>query len=212
MPLRRRRRRLDTTPCEVIVEPGRLVFWQGQQRSGTLYGVPKWQAMRWLRQRFVSIVIEDSPGPAATRVTPARASSGERPLDRSHDAPPPRRPTFADDSDDAEADSARDDKTAGQGDGGETGGRSEPHRYGPGNTDAPITHGFAPQTTQQPIDTAAELGEHPDDGRGEPARTRTQPVPNPYGPGRCANCGSPVTGRRKWCDEACRLQAYRASR
>jgi hypothetical protein len=198
------------TPCEVHVEPGRLVYWQGQQRGGTVTGVPKWQAMAWLRSRFVVYVMEPVGDGDAT-CSPARGGADERLANRSPAASPPQPPTdmFAGDSDDAEADSARDDKTAGQRDGWEPSRARHSHRNGPGDFAVPRMHEIGPQAAQQPADTMAELGEQRDDGRGEPARTRPRTHPNPYGPGRCPNCGSPVSGRRKWCGEACRLQAYR---
>jgi hypothetical protein len=224
---RRRRPKRDMTPCTVVVAPNTLVYWQGQQRGGTLTDVPKWQAMAWLRSRFVVYVLEPVGAGGAT-CSPARSGADERRANRSPAASPPQPPTVtgegaqqtqqttqptthpdpADESQTA-ADTTTPDKSAGRR--GTSPSRRLPgYRNGAGDFGPFRSQGFGPPVAQQPAGTAAELGEQPDDGRGEGARTRTQPVRNPYGPGRCPNCGSRVTGRRKWCDEACRLQAYRA--
>jgi type IV secretory pathway VirB10-like protein len=221
---RRRRRRLDTTPCTVVVESGRLVFWQGQQRGGELHNVPKHLAMRWLKQRWVRYIMEPVVGAGDARAAAARQPASDS-VDRSPAAPPPQPPTFADegaqqttqqtthpnpaDEPPTTAHTTTPDKSAGQ-DGWEPSHSRPGHRDGPADFGPYRSQGFRPQAAQQPTDTAAELGEQLDDGRGEGARTRTRSCTNPYGPGRCPNCGSEVTGRRKWCDEACRLQAYRA--
>jgi hypothetical protein len=46
------------TLCTVDVTPGRLVYWDGQQRGGTLRDVPKHIAMQWLQARYASVVYE----------------------------------------------------------------------------------------------------------------------------------------------------------
>jgi hypothetical protein len=226
MPLRRRRRRLDTTPCTVQVVSGRLVYHDGQQRSGELHNVPKYLAMRWLRQRYASIVT----WPAGAGDSPHRPSAGhpERSLVRSPDASPPQ-PQFADDddeslldssapADDEQADEAADtancDKTAGRGTIPSP--DASPQPRGSADFGPFASQEIGLEVCQDGRETVADQRERQNDGRGEPVRTgestRTRARANPYGKGRCGNCGSPVSGRRRWCDEACRLRAYRASR
>jgi hypothetical protein len=228
MPLRRRQRKRDTTPCTVEVAPNTLVFWDGQQRSGVLHRVPKHTAMHWLRQRWVRVVYEPV-GCGDARGTPTRAPASDS-VDHSPAASPPQpptQPTFADDDDvslldssasaddeqaDEPVDTAYCDKTAGRGAIPSPDASGQPGHSG--DLGPYSTEGFC-QTPAEPLpDTAADQWERPERGVSEPVhegvRTRTGTRTNPYGPGRCANCGSPVTGRRKWCDEACRLQAYRA--
>lgn len=48
----------DHKPCIVDVTPGVAVYWQGDQREGTIHDVPKHIAMEWLRKHFARVVYE----------------------------------------------------------------------------------------------------------------------------------------------------------
>jgi hypothetical protein len=58
-----RKRAADPTPddhtlCDVDVTPGRAVYWDGEQREGTLRGVPKHIATDWLKAGHANAVHE----------------------------------------------------------------------------------------------------------------------------------------------------------
>lgn len=176
----------DTTPVTVQVRAGTLVYWDGAQRGGLVDNVPKHVAMEWLKQRFAKVIYEEPVGAGAA--SNPRRSTGQAVATTAVSSP-------------SESGELRDTSTdppghpplpPGQG--------RQPHRsvknglyasrkFHDLNSIARQRDSFSP--VAEPL-----LGE--DSGRTGSVRVR-----------ECPNCGKPVSGRRKWCSEACRLQAYR---
>jgi hypothetical protein len=190
MPQRRRRRpQLNVTPCDVDITPGIVVFWDHDQRSGTLHDVPMYLAMHWQKHGWATIVDEpvgagaasntaDIPMQAAATTAPSYSESDElRDIGTDHtDDEPPWPPPPG------------------------------PGKHGtPRHSDTFQLYG-SPQirstkavTAQKNSEEAVSVASLTGDGdRTGSVRVR-----------RCPNCSAPVSGRRKWCSEACRLQAYR---
>ncbi|CAM4413938.1 hypothetical protein MB901379_03882 [Mycobacterium basiliense] len=212
MTVRRRRRKtpLDTTPTTIDVTPGIAVFFDGAQRSGRLHAVPQHLARKWQRQRWVSIVCSEpaSAGVASNainnRSTVAQAAATTAPSLRESDelrdtstdpgaGPPPPPP----------------------GKGGTPRGSVKNGLYGSQKFSAAVADS-ADKVSNPLSDNVTHVDDGGSDGVSEPSFAHDLPV-GPLtgsGPARtgsrvCPNCLSPVSGRRKWCSEACRVQAYR---
>ncbi len=239
---RRRRPRLDTQPCAVVVAPGTLVYHDGQQRGGVVHGVPKHLAMQWLKQRFVLSVAEplnlgrvDNASTADRTASKAQAAATTAPLresDELRDAGPANQ-DHTDESHDHDANEPTgpaSPQVSGTDDVEPMGGSLPPtNPHSPGRSDhlgLYASQSFGGGMPESGISTVQRLGA---DGSGVslradlPVRTRTEPVRSAPEPARtrtvspstrtgsrvCRNCLTPLAGRRKWCSDACRLQAYR---
>lgn len=197
--------------------PGHLVFHDGAQRDGTLHGVPKHLAMHWQKHHFATI---------ADELVGAGAASNTEHVDTPRVQDVAMTASFAASHDLRDADT--DPTVTGGTPGAATHAtpiRSTP-RPGLLNSRA-VREDFVctvPTTSPEPgsfgglepscdgnplqrnridlspyrLDSAADASAGPVSG-GE-ARTGSRV---------CRNCGAAVSGRRKWCSEACRLQAYR---
>lgn len=199
---RRRRRRtpLDQTPTTVDVAAGLEVFWDGAQRSGRLHNVPAYLAMHWQKHSWATIA-DEPVGAGVASNTPA----GRQVQDVATTAAP------------CESHDLRD---AGADPMGATG---VPGQEGtPRNSDTFCLYGSQKIAGDMP--DSSPVGVNPLlDNSFERAGQQSKPVakaPNSRasrGVGRtgsvrvrcCPNCDEPVSGRRKWCTEACRLRAYR---
>ena len=91
MLLRRKRSRLDRTPCSVDVAPGTLVYWDGEQRSGTIHDVPRHLALKWLKYRYVTAVHDSAASPASSP-TASRSRAGHDGDSYAEPAPAPGSP------------------------------------------------------------------------------------------------------------------------
>jgi hypothetical protein len=186
MPRRGRRQRLDHTPCAVDVTPGIVVYWDGEHRSGRLHDVPTYLAMHWRKHSWATIADEPVGAGAASNtpdinVQAAATIASTCESDELRDT--------STDPDDAEDPLA---STPLPGKGSPPGGSARFSPYGfPQN---PLAKAIGAQ--QDPY-TAGVVNDYTLE------RDRTGSVRS------CGRCGEPVTGRRKWCSEACRLQAYR---
>lgn len=198
--MRRKRARLDTTPCVVDVSPSTLVFYDGEQRSGTLHNVPRHLALKWLKYRYVTAVHPMSSGePASNTAISLHARPGHDGWLGSQSVPAPDSslPANETDSDPELAGVAYDGDAA-------AGCVTESH------SGSGITAGQRGSGTSPP-------------GRpsGQPGRSVSHGL---YGSGEigpdvcqtCQGCGLQLIlqvsrGKRprKWCSEACRLKAYR---
>lgn len=190
MPQRGRRRpRLDVTPCDVDVTPGIVVFWGDDQRSGRLHGVPMYLAMHWLKHGWASIVDEPVGAGAASNTAdiPMQAAATTAP---SYSESDELRDTSTDHTDDGPP-------WPGPPPGGPVGTPCRSDKNGLyGSPQIMSTNAVVAQ--QDPYPAPVENETPADGGRTGCVRVR-----------RCPNCSAPVAGRRKWCSEACRLQAYR---
>jgi hypothetical protein len=200
---RRRRPRLDTTPTTVDVAPGHEVFWDGAQCSGRLHAVPRHLALHWQKQRWAVIVTEPVGVGAASNTEnvdmQVQAAATTAVL--------------------SESDELRDTST----DLNTRGTTSSP---GPVRTPGcSVKNGlygfqkFWPETADAAVeirnpllDNASQDGEAREIASLSGGLELVLPVRSRTGSRRCPNCLSPVSGKRKWCSEACRLRAYRAAR
>lgn len=221
--MRRRKPRRDTTPCTVTVTPGHLVFHDGAQRDGTLHDVPKHLAMHWQKHHFATIV--DEP-------VGAGAASNTEHVDITRVQDVAMTASFAASHDLRDADT---DHTA---TGGTPGAASPaPARRGYGGGSPPVSTdsrsvlvkmpctglGISLPASENPSNSCNQLQNNVIDlspyrldsaddaagGLGSGGDGRTGSYGLRTGSRVCRNCGAPVSGRRKWCSEACRLQAYR---
>jgi hypothetical protein len=191
MPQRRRRRtRLDVTPCDVDVTPGIVVFWNDDHRSGRLHDVPMYLAMHWRKHSWATIVTEPVGAGAASNTAvdiamvqgvattavlceshDLRDTSTDPTIDREGRRPPPPAPLLPSPCSSATF-----------------------SLYG--SPQIRTTETVEPQyDSKSPLSGVAHRG---DGDRTGSVRVRT-----------CPNCSAPVASRRKWCSEACRLKAYR---
>jgi hypothetical protein len=191
MPVRRRgRTQLDVTPTTVDVTHGFVVFWDGAQRSGRLHDVPAYLAMFWRKHGWASIVSE----PAGAGVASRSRDDMARVQRRGHD----RTPCESDDLRDASTDLTDDEPP-----------RPAPTPGMPSGTPCASDKNGLYGSPQIPYTNAVVAQQDPYQA---PVPNRTPADGDRTGCVRvrqCPKCSAPVAGRRKWCSEACRLQAYR---
>lgn len=195
------------------------MFWDGQQRGGTIHGVPYRTAMDWLRKGWASVVL--GPVGAGAASNPARIEAGQDTATTAHltsasDDLRRATPTTTH-SGVAEVGVEALDRASTAPRLSATFGLYESQEIGPEASQYPreTPADLRKRHNSEPVEAVRDPYEQPDEpvrSTAEPVRQGVRSPRNPYGPGRCGNCGSDVSGRRRWCSEACRLQAYRERR
>jgi hypothetical protein len=158
------------------------VFWDGEQRSGRLHDVPRHLAAQWARQHWATI-----PEPVAAGVASTMPTSQAELLveDVAMTAPSRASGDLRDTSTDPGVGAPPRDR--------------QPSRVCPAESSP---YGIQKIGLSKPV-VPHNDSYHPcmEDADELDERTGSVRV--------CPHCSGPVAGRRKWCSEACRLQAYR---